>query len=108
MCIRDRMSYCAYQERSSFEVKTKAKNLGLNSNEIEKAIKNLIDENFLNEKRFAEAFISGKINIKRWGKYKLLDGLFQKGVDQKIGNKIIDEIDEELYLKNLNYWVREI
>ena len=53
--------YCAYQERCHSEVRNKLYGFGLNSEEIETIISTLIQENFLNEERFALAYAGGKL-----------------------------------------------
>lgn len=99
------MKYCAYQERSEFEVRQKAKHLGMSSANQEKAIKALQKDNFINERRFAEAFIRGKVKVKKWGPYKLKEGLFLKGVAQALAEELIQAIDSDIIEENRNYWV---
>ena len=57
--------YCAYQERAHAEVKQKLYGYGLYKNEVEQLISQLIEENYLNEERFAIAFAGGKFQIGR-------------------------------------------
>ena len=64
-------SFCAYQERCQKEVREKLKSLHTNSLEAEQIIAELIEENFLNEQRFASAFARGKFRIKKWGRKKI-------------------------------------
>lgn len=99
------MKYCAYQERSEFEVRQKAKNLGLSAANQDKAIKELQKDNFINERRFAETFIRGKVKVKRWGPYKLKEGLFHKGVAQGLADELIKSIEPEIIEENRNYWI---
>ena len=61
----------------------------------------LIEHNFLNEERFAQAFVSGKINIKRWGRVKIRQQLKQKKISDYSIQKAFSEIDESQYLSNL-------
>jgi regulatory protein len=99
------MKYCAYQERSSFEAKNKGYDLGLRGQDLEKIVDQLIDENFINDERFAETFVRGKVKVKRWGRFKISEGLYSKGVKGKLADKALHSIDESVYLENLNYWV---
>lgn len=91
-------SYCAYQERSQQEVRDKLYDWGLHQNEVEEVISELIGNNFLNEERFAMAYVSGKFNIKRWGKVKIKQGLKLKKVPEKMIIKALNTIDYDDYL----------
>jgi regulatory protein len=94
-------SWCAYQERSQQEVRDKLYTYGLHEAEVEELISELISTNFLNEERFAMAYVSGKVNIKKWGKVKVKQGLKLKKVPEKIITKALKSIDDEKYLSNL-------
>jgi regulatory protein len=92
-------NYCAYQERSQQEVRNKLYEWGLRTNDVEEVISELIGSNFLNEERFARAYVSGKFNIKKWGKIKIKQGLKLKRVPDKMIIKALDTIDYDDYLK---------
>jgi regulatory protein len=93
--------YCAYQERSHAEVKEKLYSFGLYKTEVEEALSLLIEENYLNEERFAIAFAGGKFRIKQWGKVKIKYGLQQKKVSDYCIKKALQQIDDTDYLKTL-------
>lgn len=98
--------YCAYQERSTQEVKIKLNELGANQEEIDWLIADLQQENFLNERRFAATMIRGKFSIKRWGKNKIKATLREKGIDGGLFDRIWQqEIDHKDYLNTLRYWI---
>ena len=59
-------AYCAYQERCQQEVRTKLYEWGLYPKEVENVLAKLIEENFLNEERFAKMYSGGKFRIKKW------------------------------------------
>ncbi len=105
LAVEKLKTYCAYQERCHQEVRDKAYKLGLYRNEVENAIIQLIQEDFLNEQRFAEAYVSGKFNIKKWGRVKIKNNLKQKRISDYCIKKGLAEIDEEEYVKTLNYWI---
>jgi regulatory protein len=63
--------FCAYQERCHDEVVTKLREFTRNANEIDTVIVHLIQNDFLNEERFAKAFARGKHRIKSWGKNRI-------------------------------------
>lgn len=91
--------YCAYQERSQQEVRDKLYEWGLWSNDVEEAISELIQTNFLSEERFALAYVSGKFNIKKWGKVKIKQGLKLKRVPDKMIINALKTIDSDEYIK---------
>ena len=93
--------FCAYQERSHAEVKKKLYGFGLYKNEVETLLSQLIEENYLNEERFAMAFSGGKFRIKQWGKTKIKYELKQRQVSDYNIKKALSEIGEEDYLKTL-------
>lgn len=89
--------YCAYQERSHSETMEKLYSMGLNKNEAEECISNLIEENYLNEERFAIQFAGGKFSIKKWGKMKIQYELKQKGVSSYCIKRALGSIDITAY-----------
>ncbi|MBS1670519.1 MAG: RecX family transcriptional regulator [Bacteroidetes bacterium] len=93
--------YCAYQERSHFEVKEKLYSFGLFKTEVEQLLSNLIEEDYLNEERFTKQFAGGKFRLKQWGKIKIEHELKQKKVSSYNIKKALKEIDEDEYLKVL-------
>lgn len=96
-------AWCAYQERAQLEVEKKLREYGLDSEDTHALISDLISNNFLNEQRFASAFTSGKVRIKRWGRRKIYNQLLQKQVGKNIISEAFKEIDLNLYLENLTY-----
>lgn len=94
-------SWCAYQERSQQETRNKLYEYGLHQMEVEDLITELIVTNFLNEERFAMAYVSGKFNIKKWGRIKIKQGLKLKKVPDKLIQKALNSIDGDKYLANI-------
>jgi len=100
-------NYCAYQERSQQEVRDKLYEWGLYSNTVEQVIIQLIDGNFLNEERFANAYTRGKFNQKGWGKIKIKQGLKFKRVSDPLIKKALNSINEDDYLLMLHQVVQK-
>jgi regulatory protein len=94
-------SFCAYQERAQQELRDKLYEWGLWSNEVEEVISELINTNFLNEERFTLAYVSGKFNIKKWGKIKIKQGLKLKRIPDKMITRALNTIDYDDYLKTV-------
>ena len=90
-------NYCAYQERCHFEVKRKLNNLGVFGQEVDEYICYLIDENFLSETRFSEAYVRGKFNNSNWGKIKIIQELKSRNISDWNINKALGQISEKEY-----------
>jgi regulatory protein len=93
--------YCAYQERSHAEVVSKLWDLGVYRSDHDEILASLIEDDYLNESRFAEAFVGGHFRMKDWGRKKIYYGLKEKKVSEYIIKKAMQTIDEEAYLKTL-------
>ena len=93
--------YCGYQERSHYEVQQKLWDLGVRRAEHDEILSSLIEENYLNEERFAIQFAGGKFRMKDWGRKKIYYALKEKKVSDYSIKKAMKEIPEEDYLKTL-------
>src|SRR5687767_15443183 len=89
--------YCAYQERCHVEVKEKLYSFGLRKQMVEESIAQLIEEDYLNEERFAIQFAGGKFRMKQWGRVKIKYALKQKQVSEYCIKKAMKELDEKDY-----------
>jgi regulatory protein len=94
--------YCAYQERCHQEVRQKLRGWGFDAEDTDKVIVQLMEENFLNEERYAKAVTGGKFRTKGWGKRKIVETLKQKGISSYLVNASMKEIDSKDYLKKLD------
>lgn len=94
---------CAYQERCSFELNQKMILWGIDWEQRDQLLADLIASNFLNEERFASAYVSGKFRIKRWGRIKITSQLKQKFISTYSINKAIKEIDLDEYWSTICY-----
>ena len=94
--------YCAYQDRCHSEVKNKAYSFGLRKPDVEELTSKLIEENCLNEERFAKAFAGGKFRIKQWGRIKIRSELKNKQISYYCIAAALDEIDDLKYKETLH------
>ena len=81
------MRLCARAERSSGDALRLMQNWGVNKNEQQEVLQRLIKERFIDDRRYAEAFVREKCNLSAWGRYKIQSALKRKG----IANDIIAE-----------------
>ncbi len=99
--------YCAYQERCHSEVKDKLYNFGLHTKDVEQIISTLIEENYLDEERFAIHFAGGKFRMKKWGRIKIRYELKKRMVSDFCIKKAIQAIDEDQYESTIEKLVEE-
>lgn len=91
--------YCAYQERCHDEVIQKLKSLNMIPQAIDTIVVYLIDNNFLNEERFACSFARGKFRIKHWGKRRITNELKARNISKYNIDRALKEISTEEYLE---------
>jgi len=84
------------------EVTTKLKQMGMIPMAIDQIVTQLIQENYLNEERFAKSFARGKFNIKKWGKKRIVTELKLRDISKYNINTALKEIDELHYLETLD------
>ena len=100
--VLDKMAkYCAYQERCVKDVTEKLKTFELTQKEKDEILDYLIDNRFVNNTRFVQAFVKGKINQSGWGLNKIRFHLMQKGIDKEIIDEALQTYDEEAYRQRL-------
>ena len=95
-------NYCVYQERCHQEVTQKLEHMHMIPEAIDVIVVHLIEHNFLNEERFARAFVKGKFNIKKWGKCRLTYELKKKDIGKVNINKGLTEIENVDYIEVFN------
>ena len=91
-------SYCAYQERCHKEVLEKLKGMNMIPEAIDHILGHLIQENYLNEERFAKAFARGKFSIKKWGTNRIIRELKFRDISVYNIKSALAEIQNEDYL----------
>lgn len=94
--------FCGYQERTHQEVKEKLYSMGLWKKDVETLLSRLIEEDYLNEERFAKSFAGGKFRMKSWGRVKIIHEMRQKKISEYCIKKGLKEIDETAYLTALD------
>ena len=99
--------YCVYRERCHSEVKEKLYSYGLYKNDVELLMAQLIEENFLNEERFAIQYAGGKFRMNQWGRVKIKYALRQKQVSEYSIKKALKQISEVDYNKTLQKLVAQ-
>ena len=100
--VLDKMAkYCAYQERCVKDVRDKLKTFDIPEEEKAKILDYLLDNRFVNDERYAKAFVRGKVNQSGWGVNKIRFHLIQKDIDKNIIEEALGQTDEEAYRQRL-------
>lgn len=95
------MDLCARRETCSSEISEKLRSWGLNGTETERAVEMLVKDRFIDEGRYACAFVKDKFSCNRWGKYKLALLLRAKKIPEALITDALATIDDETYLKTI-------
>ena len=94
--------YCAYQDRCHKEVISKLREMNMIPQAIDLIVGHLIQENFLNEERFARSFARGKFKIKKWGKNRIVNELKHRDISKYNITMALKEIESKEYLNTFN------
>ena len=95
------MANCSRRESCSYDIRDKLLSKGIGITDAEKIISILIKENFINESRYASAFVKDKFNYNKWGRVKIAAHLKTKNIRPDIIRSALDSIDNDVYTKLL-------
>lgn len=95
--------YCGYSERCHADVVDKLYNLNVWKKDHDEIIATLIEENFLNEERYAKAFAGGHFRQKQWGRVKIINHLKIKKISPYCIKAAMKEINDDDYNKTLQH-----
>ncbi len=94
--------FCAYRERCTAEVHDKLRRLGAGRESMVQVTKNLREEGFLDDKRFATLFVRSKFQQNKWGKVKIKAALLAKNIPEDYIPAALDVIDDQSYEDTLH------
>lgn len=89
---------CAQAEHCEQEMRDKMKRWELDETVQNRVIERLVKERYIDNERYARAFVKDKIRYNKWGRRKVQQGLWMKRIDASIQQQVLDEIDEKEYL----------
>ena len=98
---------CAQAEHCQREMREKMRRWELDETVQNRVLDRLVRERFVDDERYARAFVKDKIRYNKWGRRKVQQALWQKGIDSEIQQKVLDEIDEKEYLDILRPLLRQ-
>lgn len=97
--LQSLMRMCARSERSSGDTLRLMKRWGVADDEARKVLARLMAERFIDDRRFAEAFVRDKLNLSGWGAYKIKMSLRAKGVAREIIEEVVSQMIEATNMK---------
>lgn len=96
------MALCAGTEYCISDLLVKLRSWGTDDNENARIIELLKKENFINEERYALAYVKDKYNYNKWGKIKIAAHLKSKKISGEMIEMALDTIDNETYKQTLS------
>lgn len=95
------MALCARGEHSSGEMLDKMHRWNIDDEAQARIMQRLINERYVDDERFARAFVNDKIKYNQWGSRRIEQALWQKGIDKETRQAVLAEINDEQYLEVL-------
>ena len=89
---------CAQAEHCQQEMRDKMRRWELDETAQNRIVARLVKERYIDDERYARAFVKDKIRYNKWGRRKVQQALWLKHIDSEIQQRVLDEIDEKEYL----------
>lgn len=89
---------CSISEQCLSDIETKLSRYDLTEEERTRILRHLIEEKYIDDCRYAEAYVRDKYRFNKWGRIKIAQGLRMKGIDNETINNAMGAIDEDEYL----------
>lgn len=97
---------CSTSEQCLSDVEAKLKRYDLSEEERTRILQHLVEEKYIDDRRYAEAFVRDKYRFNKWGRIKIAQGLRMKGIDNGTVNEAMELIDETEYLHILRELIK--
>lgn len=92
---------CAQAEHCQWEMLEKMRRWELSDEAQARVMERLVKERYVDDERYARAFVKDKIHYNKWGRRKVEQALWQKHIDDDIRQRVLDEVDDDEYLSIL-------
>ena len=92
---------CAQAEHCQWEMLEKMRRWEVPKEAQARVMQRLVKERYVDDERYAQAFVKDKIRYNKWGRRKVDQALWQKHIDEDIRKRVLDEVDDDEYLKVL-------
>ena len=92
---------CAQAEHCQWEMLEKMRRWEVPEEAQARVMQRLVKERYVDDERYAQAFVKDKIRYNKWGRRKVDQALWQKHIDEDIRKHVLDEVDDDEYLSVL-------
>ena len=92
---------CAQAEHCQWEMTEKMRRWELSDEAQARIMERLVKERYVDDERFARAFVKDKVRYNKWGRRKVEQALWAKHIDEAIRQQVLDEVDDEEYIRVL-------
>ena len=89
---------CAQAEHCQYEMLEKMRRWELPEDAQARVMQRLVSERYVDDERYAHAFVKDKIRYNKWGRRKVEQALWQKRIDEDIRKRVLDDVDDDEYL----------
>ena len=89
---------CAQAEHCQWEMLEKMRRWELSEEEQARVMQRLVSERYVDDERYARAFVKDKVRYNKWGRRKVEQALWQKHIDDDIRQRVLDEVEDDEYL----------
>lgn len=97
MALQRLSALCASAEHCEYEMTEKMRKWEVEESDCERIMEYLRKEKFVDDERYARAFVKDKIKYNKWGRRKVEQGLWAKHIAEDIRQRVLDEVDESQY-----------
>ena len=97
---------CSVSEQCLSDIEAKLEKYDLSDEEKTRILRHLVEEKYVDDRRYAEAFVRDKYRFNKWGRIKIAQGLRMKGIDNETISVAMEAIDEEEYMEILDSLIR--
>ncbi len=98
---------CAQAEHCRQEMRDKMVRWGLDETVQERVVGRLVRERYVDDERYARAYVNDKVRYQKWGRRKIQQGLWTKRIDDDTQQRVLDEVSDEEYLAVLRPLLRQ-
>ena len=97
MALQRLSALCASAEHCEYEMTEKMRKWEVEESDCERIMEYLRKAKFVDDERYARAFVKDKIKYNKWGRLKVEQGLWAKHIAEDIRQRVLDEVDESQY-----------
>ena len=97
MALQRLSALCASAEHCEYEMTEKMRKWEVEESDCERIMEYLRKAKFVDDERYARAFVKDKIKYNKWGRRKVEQGLWAKHIAEAIRQRVLDEVDESQY-----------